>query len=516
MPRPRSWRAGVLALAAALSLAWVVLSTAVTMPTPVVSAASLVVAGVAGVATIGLLSGWLRHGQPGDLLGAAGLALLGGGLVADGFGAAALPASLAGGGALLALAGVLPWASLEVERQGARLGLAVVAFGAVEAALILILLAADASALATAALPLTLAGAVCLATGATAAVLATATQQRDAPVARTGGQRLPDFVQAASDGAFLFDGRLRLRDWNVAGGELLGAGRVIHGARLEDLLGVTMAELRGSEGWIPVAPSRPGAAETLEVRARDHEDGMIVLARDPLGPPMARLQVDRMGHELRGTIEELMQARRTVALQRAEIERAATVDAMTGVTSRAAILERLALEVAQARRYPHPVAIALLDVDGFSAVNRRHGLEVGDAVLREVALRMRLRVRAADALGRSGGDAFLAILPHTDETGAANFADALRQRLAQRPVTTAGGTLAITVSVGVAVMRPGEDLDADTLIGRADEALASARGAGGDRIALDRLQGVARLEARDGEEPDAPSANADGTQDSGA
>ncbi|MGH2604729.1 MAG: GGDEF domain-containing protein, partial [Dehalococcoidia bacterium] len=149
-------------------------------------------------------------------------------------------------------------------------------------------------------------------------------------------------------------------------------------------------------------------------------------------------------------------------------------------------------------------------------LNRRHGLEVGDAVLREVALRMRLRVRAADALGRSGGDAFLAILPHTDETGAANFADALRQRLAQRPVTTAGGTLAITVSVGVAVMRPGEDLDADTLIGRADEALASARGAGGDRIALDRLQGVARLEARDGEEPDAPSANADGTQDSGA
>jgi GGDEF domain-containing protein len=104
------------------------------------------------------------------------------------------------------------------------------------------------------------------------------------------------------------------------------------------------------------------------------------------------------------------------------------------VASRGAIIDRLRTEIAQARRYRHPVAVVLLDVDGFSDLNRRHGVVNGDAVLREVALRMRLRVREADALGRAGSDGFLAILPHTDEGGAATFADALRHRLAQRPM----------------------------------------------------------------------------------
>src|SRR6187399_945614 len=82
---------------------------------------------------------------------------------------------------------------------------------------------------------------------------------------------------------------------------------------------------------------------------------------------------------------------------------------------RAAILERLHSEVAMARRYRHPLAVVLLDVDRFGAVNAEHGIAAGDAVLREVALRFRLRVREADALGRFGSDGFIATLPHTDE-----------------------------------------------------------------------------------------------------
>jgi diguanylate cyclase (GGDEF)-like protein len=107
---------------------------------------------------------------------------------------------------------------------------------------------------------------------------------------------------------------------------------------------------------------------------------------------------------------------------------------------------------------------------------------------------MRLRVREADALGRCGSDGFLGILPHTDEAGAATFADALRHRLAQRPVHVGDETLRVTVSIGVATMRPGEDLDVDGVLARVQEALDSARSAGGDRIALDRLHGLARLE----------------------
>jgi diguanylate cyclase (GGDEF)-like protein len=204
----------------------------------------------------------------------------------------------------------------------------------------------------------------------------------------------------------------------------------------------------------------------------------------------------RLARELRGTIEELLEARQTLELQRAKITRASTVDPLTGVATRRHILERLRTEAAEARRYTHPLALLLVDVDGFARLNHEHGLPIGDAVLRELALRMRLRVRAADALGRSGGDSFLAILPHTDERGAAVFADALRRRLTTRPVSTEAGEINVSISIGVAFMRPGITLSDEELLVAADEALASAKAAGGNRIAFDRLHGLARLEDR--------------------
>jgi diguanylate cyclase (GGDEF)-like protein len=223
--------------------------------------------------------------------------------------------------------------------------------------------------------------------------------------------------------------------------------------------------------------------------------------RDPGSSPEA----ERLGRELRGTIEELLQARRTIDLQRQELERASSVDPLTGVSSRAAIIARLRLEVAQSRRYQHPVAVVLLDVDDFGAVNRAHGTAGGDSALREVALRIRLRVREADELGRFGSDAFLAVLPHTDEGGASTFADALQHRLGLRPITVGSEQIELTASVGIAVIRPGDDLDIDGLLARADEALASARRAGGNRIALDRAHGPARLEDHNRATRDDPS-----------
>jgi diguanylate cyclase (GGDEF)-like protein len=204
----------------------------------------------------------------------------------------------------------------------------------------------------------------------------------------------------------------------------------------------------------------------------------------------------RLARELRGTIEELLQARRTVELQREELARTATHDPLTGVASRRSILDRLAIEAAESSRYAHPVAVMLLDVDDFSEINRARGFTTGDAVLRELALRLRLRMRAADALGRVGGDSFMAILPHTDERGAAVFADALRRRLITRPIATDAGELTASISIGVAFMRPGMELSADELLAAADEALESAKAAGGNRIGFDRRHGLVRLEER--------------------
>ena len=315
-----------------------------------------------------------------------------------------------------------------------------------------------------------------------------------APSAADADDRLPELAERLADAVLGFDGSLRLRDWNDAAANLLGLDAGSAGTRIDDLLGVAVPDLpsgtettvsRGRVGGLEVAMHRSGA-------------GIVAVVREPGGSP----EVERLGNELRTTIEELLRARRTIDLQRGELERSATVDPLTGVASRGAILERLRIEVAQARRYRHPLAVVLLDVDRFSEINDAYGIAGGDAVLREVALRFRLRVREADALGRSGSDGFLATLPHTDEAGAATFADALRVRLGLRPVQVGDSELKVTVSVGVSTMRPGEDLDVDGLLARVHEALDSARSAGGNRIALDRQHGLVRLDGRrDWEDP---------------
>ncbi len=212
---------------------------------------------------------------------------------------------------------------------------------------------------------------------------------------------------------------------------------------------------------------------------------------------------DRLSRELRGTLNDLAEARRTIELQRAEIERATSTDPLTGLPGRTSTLQRLHAEAAEARRYAHPVTVLLLDIDHFAQLNHEYGLPVGDTILREVALRLRLRVREADGLGRIGGDLFLAILPHTDEGGSASFAQALLDRLMSRRFPTERGEMAVSVSIGIALMRPGMAFTDEELLTAAEEALASAKAAGGNRIAFDRLHGLARLDERRAPAPDA-------------
>ena len=314
--------------------------------------------------------------------------------------------------------------------------------------------------------------------------------------------RLPEMAHDLAEGALLFDGRGRLSDWNRSAVTLLGLGHDPRDTPLTTLLD----PLLGAASWTTM-PSESGEA----IRSRATVDGeaprelilihgedgtALLVVRDLALERHETTEAARLARELRGTIEELLQARRTVELQRAELERASTTDRLTRVASRRAILERLGLEVAQARRYAHPIVAVVIDVDGFSELNQRSGIAAGDAVLRELALRLRLRVRTADAVGRLDGDCFLAILPHTDERGATAFAESVLQRLVHRPVLIDAGPLTITVSIGIALMAPGMDLDPEELLGAADEALASARRGGGNRIAFDRRHGLVRLEER--------------------
>jgi diguanylate cyclase (GGDEF)-like protein len=225
--------------------------------------------------------------------------------------------------------------------------------------------------------------------------------------------------------------------------------------------------------------------------------GSEVAAEDDDGDHPEYDELARLSRELRATIDDLIGARRTIELQRVEIERASTIDPLTGLPGRGPTLERLRIDAAEARRYAHPVAAILLDIDGFAELNHQNGLPVGDAILREMALRLRLRIRAADELGRVGADSFLAILPHTDEGGATTFARAVLDRMMDRPFATERGDLSVKVSIGVALMSPGMTIAGEDLLAAAEEALQAAKIAGGNRVAFDRVLGVARLDPRE-------------------
>lgn len=163
----------------------------------------------------------------------------------------------------------------------------------------------------------------------------------------------------------------------------------------------------------------------------------------------------------------------------AALEELAYTDDLTGLPNRRFALRQLEVLLSRARRHGTELAVALVDVDRFKAVNDGYGHGVGDAVLREMAVRLEERVRHEDIVARHGGEEFLVVLPDTSPAGAAVVAEGLREHVAAKAFVEDLADLALTVSVGWASWE-GEDLRA--LLRRADLALYAAKDAGRNRV----------------------------------
>lgn len=152
------------------------------------------------------------------------------------------------------------------------------------------------------------------------------------------------------------------------------------------------------------------------------------------------------------------------------LEAAARTDPLTGLANVRAWEEQLARELAAAARDGRAVAVAVLDLDGFKALNDRVGHQGGDRVLRSSAASWQAQLRQGDLLARLGGDEFAALLPGCPPDHALALADRLRT-----------ATQEVTTSVGVAYWDREEELS--ELMLRADSALYAAKAAGRDRVA---------------------------------
>jgi two-component system, cell cycle response regulator len=170
-----------------------------------------------------------------------------------------------------------------------------------------------------------------------------------------------------------------------------------------------------------------------------------------------------------------------------KIHHLSITDPLCGTYNRRYLNDQLVHEVERARRYTHPLAAVMADLDFFKNVNDQHGHQAGDDVLRGFVELAKASIRSSDWVARYGGEEFVVVLPETDLGGAAATAEKIRSCCATAPFETSAGRLVVTASFGVAALDPGSapiGAAAEALLRRADAALYRSKHEGRNRITI--------------------------------
>ena len=225
--------------------------------------------------------------------------------------------------------------------------------------------------------------------------------------------------------------------------------------------------------------------------------GGMVAAGAPIGLVAVRCLQERRAPTLRNALRELssdaggytyVTASTALAFtlfgyllgrQADRLSRLSETDPMTGLYNARGLLARVEAELARCRRYHHPVALLLVDLDGLKQINDRYGHDAGDAALVRLADVIRSQLRETDLAARWGGDEFAILAPDTSQAAALALAERIRVR-----VPGQGTRWAVTASVGVAAAEPeGIIADPAMLMHLADAAMYQAKRSGRNMVA---------------------------------
>jgi len=232
---------------------------------------------------------------------------------------------------------------------------------------------------------------------------------------------------------------------------------------------------------IRAAGTQVGYTYTVLLTGKDGKDdlleGMQAGADDYLVKPFEPL-------ELRARLlagKRILDLQRELVDTRESLRMAATYDSVTRLLNRGEIVALLDRELARGRREGRSVGIILADIDHFKSVNDSLGHLAGDAVLQEVAKRLKSDLRIYDGAGRYGGEEFLLILPGCDMGTVMRRAEKIRQLVSAEDIMTPRGTKRVTVSMG-ATAAEGGNTSVEAVLNEADTALYRAKENGRNRV----------------------------------
>lgn len=188
-----------------------------------------------------------------------------------------------------------------------------------------------------------------------------------------------------------------------------------------------------------------------------------------------------MLERLRRSHADVEAANRALRDQNELLETLATTDSLTGLSNRKQFDHRLTVQFARFCDDRVPFALLMIDIDNLKAIHADYGRVAGDEVVRKVAAILHQNVRPADQVARFGGESFVALLPDVPVDAAMDIAERIRSVVDAPGLLVGKQTTAVTVSIGVAQSRDGDD-SPETIVFRADHALHEAQRAGGNRV----------------------------------
>ncbi len=184
--------------------------------------------------------------------------------------------------------------------------------------------------------------------------------------------------------------------------------------------------------------------------------------------------------------EDIIWVARNITRRKAleeELLEASCTDPLTHAANRRRLLDELQNNFSEFKRYGHPAAVIMFDLDHFKKINDRHGHLAGDEVLRGICEVCRNTLRENDLLARFGGEEFIIVLPSTHAEPAAHTAERIREITASSLTRQFGFDQKVTISLGVSEFQASDE-GYEEVLQRVDDAVYRAKDAGRDRVVV--------------------------------